>query len=89
MATTKEQLLKVLKGILVKYGHVKEKADLDMKTDLIRGLGLNEIEFSVIIVEIYECFQDAIPEDEIYTYPESHSRVDQLIDWMYRWTSKK
>ena len=86
---TKEQLLKVLKDILVSDGHVNANDDLNMKTDLIRNLGLSEIEFSVILCRFYENYKDAMPEDELYSYSEKHSRVEQIVDWMYRWTGKK
>jgi len=89
MATTKEQLLKELKNILVTNGHITKDCDLNMQTDLIRGLELNEIEFSVVLCEIYEHYKDVMPEDEIYNYSEKHSKVEQIISWVLRWANKK
>lgn len=85
MATTKEQLLKVVKGILVDNGH---DFDVEMSTNLTKDLGLSDIEFSIIVFEVYDRYNDVIPEDAVYNYNEKHSRVEDIINWVLRWTNK-
>ncbi len=85
MATTKEQLLKVVKGILVDNGH---PFDVEMSTNLTKDWGLSDIEFSIIVFEVYDRYKDVIPEDEVYNYNENRSRVEDIINWVLRWTNK-